>query len=227
MTRSALLAKVAERIGDAQQGHTMRVAIDGIDAAGKTTLANELEPLIVARGRPVIRASIDGFHNQRAVRYKRGRLSPKGYFQDSFNLPAVVSSVLEPLGPNSNGHYQVAIFDWQTDRPVEPKPEQAPPGAILLFDGIFLARPELVSFWDLFIFVEINFETCLANALERERTHFNGDDDELPHRYQTRYVPAQREYLAAYRPQDRADIVIDNNDPAAPHLIKFRPPATG
>jgi len=222
-----LLAKVAELIGATQQRHTIRVAIDGIDAAGKTTLANELEPLIVARGRPVIRASIDGFHNPRVVRYQRGRLSPEGYFQDSFNLPAVVSSLLEPLGPNGNGHYQAAVYDWLTDRPVEARLKQAPPGAILLFDGIFLSRPELVSFWDLVIFVEISFETCLTNALERERTHFNGDDEELPHRYQTRYMPAQREYLAAYRPQDRADIVIDNNDPAAPHLKKFGPLVTG
>jgi uridine kinase len=32
-----------------------------VDAAGKTTLADELGALLAARGRPVIRAGIDGF----------------------------------------------------------------------------------------------------------------------------------------------------------------------
>jgi uridine kinase len=182
--------------------------------------------LILARGRPVIRASIDGFHNPRAVRYRRGRHSPEGYFLDSFNLKAVVSSLLVPLGPNGDGRYRTAVFDWQADSPVENEVKQAPPEAILLFDGIFLARPELASFWDFFILVQVNFETCLANALERDRVYFAGDDEELPHRYRTRYMPAQRDYLVTYRPQDRADIVMDNNDPAAAQLTVFRPPAT-
>ncbi|MFZ0030865.1 MAG: hypothetical protein WAK84_03215, partial [Candidatus Cybelea sp.] len=42
------------------------VAIDGIDGAGKTTLAHELVPFLDRSQRPVIRASIDNFHRPRA-----------------------------------------------------------------------------------------------------------------------------------------------------------------
>jgi uridine kinase len=40
--------------------HPTRVAIDGVDAAGKTTLDDELAEVLRERGRGVIRASIDG-----------------------------------------------------------------------------------------------------------------------------------------------------------------------
>jgi hypothetical protein len=40
----------------------VRVAIDGVDGVGKTTLADELVAPLQLLGRDVIRASIDGFH---------------------------------------------------------------------------------------------------------------------------------------------------------------------
>ena len=46
-------------------------------------LADELAHRVTALGRPVIRASVDGFHNPRDHRYRRGRDSPEGYFHDS------------------------------------------------------------------------------------------------------------------------------------------------
>lgn len=196
----------------------MRVGINGIDAAGKTTLADELEPLIKARGRPVIRATIDGFHNPRAVRYARGPLSPQGYFQDSFNLQALIGSLLAPLGPDGDGRYRSAVFDYRVDGRVQLESQQALPGAILLFDGIFLGRPELVAHWDLFIFIQISTDTCLARAWERNKDGTESEE-EIRHRYQARYLPAQRDYLATCRPMDQADFILVNDDPANPQLI--------
>ncbi len=210
MARDRVLAEVVDRIAAVRPGHTLRVAIDGIDAAGKTTLADELAPLLAARGRPVIRATIDGFHNPRSVRYQRGRLSPEGYFQDSFNLAAVVDSLLAPLSPGGDGVYRSAAFDYRVDAPVHVAPQQAPPQAILLFDGIFLARPELAPYWDLFLFVHISFDTCLARAWERNKGS-SETEETVRRRYQTRYLPAQRAYLAAHRPMDRADLVLYND----------------
>lgn len=70
MKRSELLNELASRIVAIERPHPARVGIDGVDAAGKTTLANELVPFIEDRGRPVIRASIDGFHNPAKVRQR-------------------------------------------------------------------------------------------------------------------------------------------------------------
>jgi uridine kinase len=42
MTREDLVSDVVHRISRVRRPHLVRVAIDGVDAAGKTTLANEL-----------------------------------------------------------------------------------------------------------------------------------------------------------------------------------------
>ena len=86
MTRDAFLEALCDHIGGARPPHPARIGIDGVDGAGKTSLADELVRPLEARGRSVIRASVDHFHNPRAVRYAAGRQSPEGYFQDSFDL---------------------------------------------------------------------------------------------------------------------------------------------
>jgi uridine kinase len=85
MERIALLEELSGRIAAMERPHPVRVGIDGVDGVGKTTLANELVDPLRQRGLPVIRASIDGFHHPRTVRYRRGRSSPEGYYRDSFN----------------------------------------------------------------------------------------------------------------------------------------------
>jgi uridine kinase len=65
------------------------VAIDGPDAAGKTTLALALAALT-----GVPRLSADDFLAPPEVRYARGPLSPDGYYADAFDLPALRAAVL-------------------------------------------------------------------------------------------------------------------------------------
>ena len=60
-----------------------RVGIDGVDGAGKTTFGDELARVLAAAGRPTIRASVDGFHNPKSIRYRLGRSCPRGYFISS------------------------------------------------------------------------------------------------------------------------------------------------
>jgi uridine kinase len=79
------------------------------------------------RGVPVIRASIDGFHYPRHIRYRRGRRSPEGYFRDSFNYEALTTDLLHPLGPGGSLRYRRAVFDYRADAVVEAAAETAPP----------------------------------------------------------------------------------------------------
>jgi uridine kinase len=218
--RDAVLARLADLIAAIRLPHVVRVAIDGVDAAGKTTLADELRPLVEARGRPVLRASIDGFHRPRAERYRRGPTSPEGYYFDSFDYAELRRELLGPLGPGGSGLYRARVFDLYADEPVDDSRARALEDGVLLFDGIFLLRPELNDLWDFRVFVEVHAEEALRRALVRDEDVF-GSPDEALRRYRNRYVPGQRLYLDEVDPTAIADVVFVNTDVASP-LVRTR-----
>jgi uridine kinase len=215
--RMRCLELLARAILDIGRPHPVRVAIDGPDAAGKTVLAGELAPILEGAGRPVIRASIDGFHRPRAQRLARRAESPEGYFLDSFDYPALRAVLLEPLGPGGEARFRRRVFDYRADEPVVSPVEVAPPDSILLFDGVFLLRRELNEMWDFSVFVAVPFAETRRRAAVRDLALF-GSEDEVLRRYAARYVPGQRLYFELEDPQSRADAVFYNEDPARPRL---------
>ena len=193
----------------------VRLAIDGVDGAGKTTFANELADAIGDLRRPVIRASVDGFHNPRAIRYARGRHSPVGFFEDSYNYTLLRQDLLDALGPTGNRLYRTAAFDHVSDTAVSCVAREAPPNAILLLDGIFLHRPELSAYWDASIFLRVDFPVSVARNAIRDGS--SPDPEAVANR---RYVEGQQIYLSRCSPETHATMVIDNNDLAAPFIVQ-------
>ena len=219
MTRAAVLADLAARIDALGRERPVRVGIDGVDAAGKTTWADELVRPLRERGRPCIRASVDAFHRPAAARYRRGRDSAEGYYFDSFDHEQLRACLLDPLGPGGSLRYRTAVFDHAADSPVEARDRTAPADAVLLFDGVFLHRPELRDTWDFSIFLRVDFETTLARAAARDAALLGGADA-VRERYAVRYVPGQEIYLGEVEPERRASVVVDNTDPLAPVIAR-------
>jgi uridine kinase len=215
--RSALLAELAARIAAVRRPHPVRVALDGVDAAGKTTLADDLAGALRQLGRPVVRATLDGFHRPAAERYRRGASSPLGYYLDSFDYAELLAQLLGPLGPGGSRRVRRVVFDCQADAPAAAPVESVPPDAVLLFDGVFLLRPELRGCWDYSVFVRADFAVTVARAERRDAARFGGAA-EVRRRYGARYVPGQLLYLAECDPGRWASVVVDNNDPTRPRL---------
>ena len=211
--RKAVLEAVAERIIALRSDHVVRVAIDGVDGAGKTIFADELAVLIELRGRPVIRASVDSFHNPRAVRYRLGRHSPEGFFRESYNYPLLKSLLLDTISPGGSGQYRRAAFDVATDSPVTAPVESIQVGAVLVFDGIFLHRPDLRQYWDLSIFLDVRFDVSAPRGAQRGTT---SPDIHAPEN--RRYIEGQRLYLRECEPKRHATFVINNDALDAPYL---------
>lgn len=214
MNRDAFIELLVGRIEAITCSHPVRVAIDGVDGVGKTMLADELAVALSDRGRQVIRASVDSFHNPKSVRYSLGRNSPEGYFRDSFNYSLLTCELLGPLGPDGSLHYRPAVFDHRTDSAIAVPVDTADRNAILLFDGIFLHRPELSSYWDFSVFLDAPFEVTIARAAARDDTSPDVDAPE-----NQRYVQGQQLYLQTCEPKRSATMVIDNEDLVFPKII--------
>jgi uridine kinase len=214
LERQKILHTVAAAILRLPASHVVRVGIDGVDGAGKSMFGDELEQVLAAAGRRLIRASVDEFHNPKAIRYRLGRQSPEGYFRDSYNYEQLKAMLLDPLSPGGDRRYRTATFDHRTDQPVIVPEAQAAPGDILVFDGIFLHRPELRGYWDYSLFLEVGVAVSMARCALRDGT---SPDPQAP--ANRRYVEGQQLYLRECEPWRHATVVINNETLESPRIV--------
>ena len=196
------------------------IGFDGVDTSGKTTLADLIaEGLSKEPSIKPIRISIDKFHNPKEIRMRQGSLSPKGYFEDSFNYDVIINQVFQPIKEGKE-NILLGIYDYRYENEIEKVSSKIDNNSVVLFDGVFLLRDELYPYWDLSVFLEVDFTEVIKRALKRDITLF-GSDKEVLNRYENRYIPGQQLYINKVHPQNRANIVIDNNDYKNPKIIKY------
>jgi uridine kinase len=198
-------------LGGIPVGRRALVAIDGIGASGKTAFADLLAARVSSR--PVLVLHADDFFNPSDVRHGRGRNSPQGFWLDAYNYPALISTALEPLG-RGTATYREASYDRRTGESFSPEPRTAPPDAIVLVEGTFLHRDELVAQWDFSVYLDIPFEVAARRMIQRDVL-----PPDIVRGLMQRYLGAQRLYFANARPWQRASVVMDNSDPLAPVII--------
>lgn len=214
--RGQLLEHVARAsLGFAQE--RVIVAVDGVDGSGKTTFADELAAVMKTAGHSVIRASVDGFHHPREVRYLRGKDSPEGYFLDSYDYDTLKRDLLLPFRSGARA-IQTARFDHRNNCEVTSAFAAPDARSILLIDGIFLHRDELADCWDLSVFLDVPFAVSYGRMAARDGS--NPDPDDPGNR---RYLEGQRLYLRRCNPGDRATILIDNADLRSPRISREQP----
>ena len=220
MTKNELLQFLANKIIKIKKDSPILIGVNGVSASGKTTFTKELVNFLKNIKRHIIFASIDNFHNPQKIRYRKGRNSPIGYYQDSFNYSAIIENLLQPLS-SANLQYKTAYFDHLIDSEVRRPKENAQKDSILIMEGVFLFRSELIQYWDLKIFLDVNFEISLERALNRKKDQqYLGSTKEIIDKYHKRYIPGEKLYLQEVRPKEKADIVINNNDFNNPQILK-------
>jgi uridine kinase len=203
------------------------VGIDGRCASGKTMLADELSAGIRLKepALDILRPSMDGFHHPQKHRYRQGEFSARGYYEDAFDYDALIECVLRPL---SGGRFpapcrQVAHC-WRTDMPQDAPAVFVGTNAVLLFDGVFVFRREINTYWDLRILLDVDAETSTARALQRDRGTIDGPEI-IEKKYRLRYEPAWRIYADEVHPELKAHLIVDNRVIAEP-TASWRPEGT-
>ncbi len=218
--RKKIINEIASIINQIDLPHPIKVAIDGSGASGKTTFANELVEPLEKLGRTVIRSTIDGFHNPPEIRRRQGKLSPKGYLEDSYNYPMLKKHLLEPLGPNGNLNFKESVYNFRINQPTNVETKIAPKNSILIFEGIFLFNEFLFPYWDYKLFIDASFETTMQRAIVRDNELFGGAENTIK-LYEQRYIPGQKMYLQKHNPIKQSDIVINNDDYKNPFVTKI------
>lgn len=204
-TLDALAAEILQNYG---KGRVI-VAIDGVDGAGKTHFGDALGEALRRAGHHVVRASIDGFHNPRAIRYARGATSPEGFYRDSYDYQTFRRVLIDPFKDGGTGSFVLEAFDHRRDAVVEPKWVTAKLDTILIFDGIFLNRPELRGLWNYSIWLDV--EPTVASERLLARDGESGVSE--------RYTKGQALYLKEAKPRATASAIIDNNDFDSPRRV--------
>lgn len=211
--RAEVLGRLLTDIREVLPGRRALVAIDGLDGAGKTVLAEELVESAAQDGlRPIASLSIDGFHHPRAIRYANGR-GPDSFYHDSYDCETFIRSVVSPF--KNRLPIVPAAWDVDADCAASPAEVDLPEDCVLLVDGIFLHRTQLRALWDASIWVQVPFAVSVPRGNERFPGEYDTDPEaETNHRY----VGGQRLYFTECSPWALATWVIDNENLAHPIL---------
>jgi len=162
---------------------TRIVAIDGCGGSGKSEFAAELARVLP--NATVVHT--DGFARPHVRGWEWNRMREQ---------------VLEPILADQPGRYQ--RYDWETDAPAEW--HDVPVGGTLIVEGVSSMRRELGTYWDVAIWVEAPYDVRLRRGVAR-------DGEALRARWTDVWMPEEAEYVAAERPDLRADVVADGTQP--------------
>jgi uridine kinase len=159
---SSILDLAAERLGGADR--PVVIAIDGPSCAGKSILATAVA---LRSGASVLEG--DDFYRRTLPRLT---LTQREAMSDSSVVDAVIDwerlrdEALLPLRAGQSATYE--RYDWDADdgRLAPPKTIQA--ADLILVEGVYAARPELVDLVDIAIYLGVDPQTRARRYAERD-----------------------------------------------------------
>jgi uridine kinase len=219
--RTALIKTMARNVAALGEGR-LRVAVDGLTGAGKTSFGHELAAALDAQGRATMRASMDDFKHPWRHASENGydRLSGEGYYRNAYDFASARDLLLGPAGPAGTGEVALCGHDPLTGIDHRDTKVSVPAGAILIVDSVFAFRPEYNDCWEYRIWLDVDLETALSRGIARDSAAEGADEAARVHR--DRYHAAAAIYLAEVDPKSLADVIIDNRDFERPRILTGR-----
>lgn len=132
---SGSLVEHVVRCHEDRAGRTF-VGISGIEASGKSTIADELAAGISKSGHDFIMIHGDEFSTAKAVRNKDPD-TVRGYLEDAYDYSNLSSRVMVPLRLAEVTEISYVSTDPETDESVVSKP-RVPDRAIVIVEGVLL-----------------------------------------------------------------------------------------
>ncbi len=192
------------------------IGINGVDASGKTTFTAELARYVESIGYTCQIISIDDFHNP-LVQRRQGKTEIDAYYNNAFNYERLIDEVLHPLKKTGQVHRDIMCLDLDTDTYTAHRRIDIDADTVVLVEGVLLLRPPLLAYLDGTVFLDVKFEEVLERARVRDVPKYG---EAFLSKYIDKYIPVQKRYVEAFKPDERCDILIDNNDYCTPHIIR-------
>ena len=180
--RGALL-----RLLQGEKRRPFLAAVDGRCAAGKTTLAGELQ---AALGCNVVH--MDDFYLPFSERTEEQMTRPGG----NMDFDRLLSEVLRPLRSGENALYRP--YDCHEDRFLAAR--ELDGAALTVVEGSYSCHPALRELYDLRVFLDISPET--------QERRLTARDPSAVETFRTIWIPREEHYFDACRVRSHCDLVL-------------------
>ena len=181
------------------------VGIDGLGGSGKSTISSKLCHMLKDNGYNAIVFHIDDFIHPKCIRYNGDYPEWQCYYDLQWRYDYFIEEIIEPLRKQGQLQKFIELYDKENDcyREQEIKIDE---NTIVIVEGIFLQRKELVGVFDYMIYLDVAEEVRLQRVLKRDT--YIGEQKQIIEKYASRYFPAEHHYMEENKPIDRADYVI-------------------
>lgn len=192
---SLIVASVQDTLATHSE-RPLLVAIDGGSGAGKTTIAAQVMTVLDAAA---VHIHGDDFFDARRPDAEWDLMDPAARADNCIDWRRLRHDVLEPLLRGEQARWRP--FDFQSRTGVADQELTLGPAAIIVLDGIYSSRPELLDLVSLTVLVEA------PDELRRRRHDTREPGDETD--WHARWDPAEKHYLTEIRPPGTFDLVVD------------------
>lgn len=183
------------------------VGIDGLGGAGKSTIVNSLKLQLQNENYNPYVLHIDDFIHTKHIRYDESKEEWYCYYNMQWRYDYLVEEILSPIKKGDKIDKLIELYDKENDTYVL-KSICISQDSILLLEGIFLQRKEIKKYLDFIIYLDVPRDVRLNRVLTRDE--YIGGLEDIKHKYERRYFPAEEKYILEYSPIENADFVLTN-----------------
>ena len=184
---------------------TLLIGIDGLGGAGKSTFSNSLYSLLVEKGYSVTLLHIDDFIHPKNIRYNSNYEEWYCYYNLQWRYDYILENIITPIKRGDVLNKDIELYNKDDDTYYSCN-INVPLGSIVIIEGIFLQREELQNAFNYTIYIDVSESVRLDRVLKRDL--YIGDTSQIQQKYENRYFPAERRYIAECSPAQKADITI-------------------